>query len=115
MTLRQKQSIFARLVPSLINKAYELGYEITLGEAYRSPEEAERLYKLGLGKKNSLHIIKLAIDINLFKDGVYLSSTEAHRELGEFWESLSTEQYECCWGGRFSDGNHYSIRHSNRK
>jgi hypothetical protein len=112
MTLRQKQSLFARLVASLIFRAYELGYEVTLGETYRSPEEAARLAKLGKGIKDSLHTLKLAIDLNLFKDGHYLSSTESHRQLGEWWES----QHELCtWGGRFGDGNHYSLTHGGRK
>ena len=82
---------------------------------YRSPEEAERLWKLGLGKKRSLHTLRLAIDLNLFKFGQYLSSTESHRPIGEWWESQSTDSYECCWGGRFGDGNHYSIRHGGVK
>jgi len=118
MTLRQKQSVFARLVASLIIKAYELGYEITLGEALRSPEEAARLAKLKKGKgaiSNSLHIIKLAVDLNLFKDNKFLSSTDSHKPLGEWWESLSTDEYKCCWGGRFGDGNHYSIEHNGVK
>lgn len=37
MTLREKQSKFARMVADLIIKAYSLGYEITLGDAYRDP------------------------------------------------------------------------------
>lgn len=117
MTLREKQSIFAELVTQLILKAEELGFQVTLGECYRSPEEAERLFKLGKGIKNSLHCIRLAIDINLFKDGKYLASTESHRPLGEFWESLDLEgkDIKCVWGGRFGDGNHYSIAHGNRK
>lgn len=115
MILRQKQSVFARLVALLIVHAYKEGYELTFGEAYRSPEEAERLAKLGLGKKTSLHISRLAIDLNLFKDGKYLMKTEDHKPLGEFWESLSTKNYTCCWGGRFKDGNHYSIAHAGKK
>lgn len=115
MTLRQKQSIFAVLAAELIIHAQSIGFDITLGETYRSPEEAARLAKLGKGIKGSLHTQKLAIDINLFKDGKYLSSTESHRELGEWWEGHTTENYECCWGGRFGDGNHYSIAHGGKK
>lgn len=115
MTLREKQSIFALEVANLIQHAYALGYEITFGETYRSPEEAERLAKAGLGKKTSLHTKRLAIDLNLFKDGIYLTKTEDHRELGEWWEFQSTDKYTCCWGGRFKDGNHYSIEHGGRK
>ena len=35
MSLREKQSEFARMVPRLIDKAHELGFEVTLGDAYR--------------------------------------------------------------------------------
>jgi hypothetical protein len=115
MTLRQKQSIFASLIPGLINHAINLGYEVTLGEALRSPEEAARLAKLGSGIMNSLHIIKLALDLNLFKNGILLEKTEDHKFLGDWWESLSTKDYTCAWGGHFNDGNHYSIIHNGVK
>ena len=112
MTLREKQSFFAALVANLIEEAFQRGYEVTFGEAYRSPEEAARLAKLGKGIKNSLHTSRLAVDLNLFKDGKYLSSTESHRPLGEWWE----RQHPLCrWGGRFNDGNHYSLEHEGRK
>ena len=116
MTLRQKQSAFVRLLPLLFKKAWQLGFELTLGEAWRSPAEAERLAALGKGIPNSLHISRLAIDLNLFRDGKYLTSTESHRPLGEYWKSLSTTEFECAWGGDFpgrkKDGNHYSIEHN---
>lgn len=117
LTLRQKQSVFARLFALLILRAFREGYEVTLGETLRSSEEAARLAKLDKGISESLHSLKLAGDLNLFKDGHYLTSTEAHRPLGEWWESLSTPEYTCCWGGRFQrrDGNHYSIEHGGRK
>ncbi len=112
MTLRQKQSRFARLVATLLLEAERLGFEVTFGETYRSPEEAARLAKLGKGIATSLHTQRLAIDLNLFREGRYLSSTEAHRTLGEFWETLDPL---CRWGGRFGDGNHYSLEHGGRK
>jgi len=119
MTLRQKQSAFVRLLPLLFRKAWELGFELTLGEAWRSPAEAERLAELGKGIPNSLHKIRLAIDLNLFKNGVYLTSTESHRALGEYWKSLSTKEFTCAWGGDFEgkkkDGNHYSFEHNGVK
>ena len=111
MTLRQKQSFFVSLVALLIQHASSLGYELTFGEAYRSPEEAARLAKAGKGIANSLHTSRLAIDLNLFKNGVYLSSTAAHKPLGEWWEA---QHPLCRWGGRFKDGNHYSLTHAGR-
>lgn len=104
MTLRQKQSLFVTLVVKLITKGHQLGYEFTFGDAQRSIQEATRL-----GFKNSNHTRRLAIDLNLFKDGHYLSSTESHRPLGEYWESLHPM---CRWGGKFGDGNHYSLEHN---
>lgn len=111
-TLRQKQSRFVRLVGLLINYAYEQGYELTFGEAWRTPEQAARNAAAGRGIVNSLHIERLAIDFNLFRGGKWLQATEDHRPLGEYWESLAPD---CRWGGRFNDGNHYSIEHAGRK
>lgn len=115
MTLREKQTIFAGLVPRLIDQAFALGFEVTLGEAYRSREEAARLAAAGKGIAASLHCSKLAIDLNLFRNGKYESSTGAHQPLGEWWEAQSTDEITCCWGGRFADGNHYSLAHGGRK
>ena len=100
MTLREKQSKFVRMVALLIQYATEKGYELTFGDAYAH----------GGHMLNSLHYKRLAIDLNLFKDEKYLTTTEDHRELGEFWESIGG-----AWGGRFRDGNHYSLEHGGYK
>ena len=100
-SLRQKQSRFARMTAQLINHATILGYDITLGHALRSREEAKRL-----GFSKSLHCEKLALDLNLFKNGRFLTSTKSHEPLGLYWESIGGT-----WGGRFNDGNHYSLEH----
>ena len=114
-TLGEKQKIFTRLLAELIKYAYDEGYELTLSEAFRTKEQAELNAKRGIGIRNSLHRKRLAIDLNLFRNGAYLSSTNAHKPLGEFWESLSTPGLNCCWGGRFNDGGHYSIQHGRVK
>lgn len=95
MTLREKQSHFVKMVASLIIHAASLNYEFTFGDAYAQSGH----------KENSFHYKRLAIDLNLFKDGKFLADTESHRPLGEFWESVGGT-----WGGRFKhpDGNHYS-------
>ncbi len=114
MSLSEKQRVFAKLVGKLLTWIYENGYEVTFGDAYRSPEMAAFYANKGKGIKNSLHCLKLAIDLNLFKDGKYLDATEAHRPIGKYWESLGTEDCKTVWGGRFGDGNHYSIKHEGR-
>lgn len=111
LTLRQKQSRFAVMVAALICQAQALGFEVTLGDAYRDP----RLFgamgeRKGYGESRSAHKLRLAIDLNLFRDGQYLQGTESHRALGEWWESQGG-----CWGGRFEDGNHYSLEHDGVK
>jgi hypothetical protein len=112
-TLRQKQSRFVRLTGLLIEYAYSQGYELTFGEAYRTPEQAALNAKAGTGIANSLHTQRLAIDLMLFKDGRYLTDSADYGLLGEYWESLAQD---CAWGGRFKrpDGNHFSIRHGGR-
>lgn len=115
MTTREKQSIFANLVAELIFQAQRFGYACTIGEVLRSKEEAIRLAKLGKGIINSVHRDKLAIDLLLFWNGVYLTKTEQYQQLGEWWEDQSFGDIKCCWGGRFSDGNHFSFEHNGRK
>jgi hypothetical protein len=107
MTLGQKQRKFVKMVADLIQWAYANGYELTFGDAYRDPRLHGALgIKEGYGNAKSNHKIRLAIDLNLFKDGVFLETTEAHKPLGEKWESMGGS-----WGGRFQDGNHYSLEH----
>ncbi len=103
MSLGKKQRKFTLMVAKLIKHAYEEGYELTFGDAYRDP-------RVNYGHKDSLHRSRLAIDLNLFLDGKYLTSTEDHRPLGEWWEEQGG-----LWGGRFDDGNHYSLEHNGMK
>ena len=109
MTLGEKQQLFMRLLPRLIDKAHELGFDVRGGDLFRDP----RLHgavgvKKGYGASKSCHKLKLAIDLNLFRGGKFLDSTEDHRRLGEWWEK---QHSLCLWGGRFQDGNHYSLTH----
>lgn len=109
MTLRERQEIFARNVSRLIERAFDLDYTATLGEAYRTKEQAEWYAERGIGIKNSLHCDRLAIDLNLFRGGVYLQFDRDYKPLGDFWEMLHPDNK---WGGWFSDGNHFEMRRS---
>jgi len=111
MKLGAKQELFARLMCQLITKMHQDGYEVRMGEVWRSKAAAEDNARRGVGVLNSAHRLKLAVDINLFLDSNYLTTTEDHRVFGEYWEGL----HELCrWGGRFKrrDGNHYSLFHN---
>ncbi len=112
MTLGQKQRLFTKLIAELITWAYDNGYELTVGDFYRDSRAFGAMGKKKLySASNSNHKIRLAGDLNLFIDGKYMTKTTDHTPIGEKWESM----HELCrWGGRFSDGNHYSIEHNGR-
>ena len=97
MGTRTEQSQFVYYIGELIKYAYKHDYELTFGDAWATEGHIE----------NSFHYKRLAIDLNLFINGEYITTTEGHRPLGEYWESLHPK---CTWGGRFKrpDGNHYS-------
>ena len=88
MTLRQQQSLFVRLTSKLIDWATENGYELTYGETWRSDETAQLDAAEGKGIVNSLHRLRLAVDWNLFRDGVLLTEVEDYRPLAESWKTL---------------------------
>lgn len=113
MTLGEKQRRFTECVGKLILWAYDNGYELTFGDAYRSQEQAAANAAAGTGISNSLHTQRLAVDFNLFIDGAWQQNTDAHRPLGEYWKSLDPDAR---WGGDFKkpDGNHYSLTHEGR-
>lgn len=108
MKLYQHQFEFLKDLAILIQYAERLGFELTGGELERKKEMQDIYFKDGRSKTlDSLHLKKLAIDLNLFIAGVYQTSSEAYRVLGLFWESLSPYNR---WGGNFTtikDGNHF--------
>jgi hypothetical protein len=104
--MRQKQEIFAANVAKLINFIIAHGYTLTLGETYRTKEQAEIYAKQGIGSANSLHCKRLAIDLNIFKDGVLLTKSDDYEFAGEYWYSIHNDNR---WGGAGGDGNHFSM------
>ena len=98
--LRKKQSHFASMLPLLFLYIRLEGLEITLGDAWA--KSGHMLY--------SLHYVRLAIDLNFFRDGEWLKSKSEYYKVGEFWESIGGS-----WGGRFHDGGHFSLAHMGRK
>jgi hypothetical protein len=116
-SLRSLQSLLVRCLGNLILYAYSRGYELTLGEGYiQSPRKTRdgNFVVDGVHMPSSLHYVKLAIDLNLFVRGEYVSdgSHWAWMDLGNFWERLDPA---CSWGGRFHDANHLSVTFGGRK
>lgn len=100
------QQTFSENIGKLILFAYSKGFKLTLGEGFNAE---------GVGhKKNSNHYIKLAQDLLLFKDEIYLKKTEDYEFLGKFWKKLNPINR---WGGDFEskDGNHFSMEYEGRQ
>src|ERR1700688_4430215 len=94
----EKQARFTLMIAKLINKSDDLGYKLTFAEAYRPPDVAEFYAKQKRGISNSLHIKRLAVDFNVFKNGVWLKNGADYEDLGKYWESIGGT-----WGQRFID------------
>jgi hypothetical protein len=108
--LKARQIQFMRDLPKLINKAFELGYEVTAGELWRSQEQQKIYVETGRSKTMlSEHPNRCAVDLNLFINGV-LCTLDQIEPLGEYWESLGDGHV---WGGRFKtlkDSPHFELR-----
>lgn len=127
MKLSEKQRIFTKNVALLILKSYELGIELTLGEAYRTQSQVQLNYYgfdvhfdknqgvlIATKRKptsktlNSYHPKRLAIDFNFFIDGKLTYTDPKLKELGDYWESLHPKNV---WGGnwKFKDTPHFQM------
>jgi D-alanyl-D-alanine carboxypeptidase len=111
MTLGEQQRLFTKLIAELILWAYSCGYELTLGEAYRTEEQQRWHVEHGRSHTmHSQHRVRLAVDLNLFDGGFYETEWEAYRPLGDYWKSLHPG---CVWGGDWltlRDGNHFEFK-----
>ena len=98
-TLRMKQSRFVRMVILLLLYIDSKGLKMSFGDAWAHDGHMD----------NSLHYIRLAIDLNFFRDGEYLTDKD-YQDAGEYWESIGGS-----WGGRFKDACHFSLSYQGRK
>ena len=114
MSLIQKQGTFSNNVGLLLMYAHSVGYTVTLGEAWRTPEQAALNAKNGTGISNSLHTKRLAIDLNLFHGDKWLNNREDYVLLAKFWKSLHPLNR---WGGDWTkpDSPHFSMEHEGVK
>ena len=94
--LVEHQAAFSQDVAKLLQHAAGLGLAITLGEAWRTVEQEQWDVAHGLSQTmQSNHLRRLAIDINVFRDGQLV---ECPAELGAFWKGLCPLNR---WGGDF--------------
>lgn len=110
MKLGKKQELFSSLYPLLILYAISLGYQIRTGDLFRDSRVHGKFgIKLGYGRAYSCHKLKLAIDLNIMKNNIYLFNQEAiiaHNKLHDFWDLLGGSKRIK------SDLNHYSLLHN---
>lgn len=137
-SLGSLQRAFARCLASLEAKILADGFEFTLGEGYRTAEQAainslslfdrarirailEAKYpvvadaigaSISQGIKNSVHTSRLAQDLNLFKDGEFLIKPEDYTPFGEYWKTLHPLAR---FGGDFGDYDHFSFQWNGAK
>jgi len=104
-----EQAAFLLDVGRLVQKATELGFIVTAGELYRTPEQQEIYVKTGRSRTmNSLHIQRRAVDLNFFLNGKLVYDKHVLAPLGAYWESLHPHN---SWGGngvKLVDTPHFS-------
>ena len=107
MSLGNEQEKFSRDINKLLQKAFELGYEVRMGEFERTVEQQKIYVTAGRSKTMaSNHLRKCAGDLHFTKNGVLCYP----QELGDFWESLDPKN---SWGGNwktFKDKPHFERR-----
>lgn len=109
MSLVAIQAEFLLDVCKLVQHATGLGFTLTAGELHRMPEQQEIYVKTGRSQTmDSLHLKRLAVDFNVFKDGKLVYDKILLAPLGAYWESLHPLN---SWGGngkRLVDTPHFS-------
>jgi len=89
MTFGEKRKLFTKLICEHVLWLLAEGFEVTFDEGLDRLTEKDRTSD---HMKNSLHGVGLAQDLNLFINGVWLTTTESHKRSGEKWES----RHELC-------------------
>lgn len=114
MTLSEKQRLFGKYFNMLLTWLLANGYEYIIEEVKRTQAQAEANAASGAGILHSLHLIKLAADLSIFKDNHLLQTVEQYKPIGDYWKSLNPL---CCWGGDFHkpDADHFSLTHEGIK
>lgn len=89
------------------------GYQVGLGEAWRTPEQAQIYADTGKGIANSLHRDRMAIDLIIRRNGQEVGP-EDYKRCGEAWKAFDPLNR---WGGDFKryDGQHFSQTYQGRQ
>ncbi len=114
MTLSEHQQEFALHIGYLLQHIDAAGYACTFGDAYRSPRAFGGMGEKGpYGRYTSAHKQRLAVDLNLFKNGRWITERGPFEQFGAYWKAMHILNR---WGGDFDfdgdgigdDANHFS-------
>ncbi len=99
MPLIPEQAAFVLDLCKLVQFATAQGWQVTLGEGFRTPEQQAIYFREGKSKTmNSNHLRRLAQDYNFIRDGVAVWAKSELQPVGDYWESLNPKNR---WGGNF--------------
>ncbi len=120
MGLGTHQEQFAYALGQLLVWAYEHQLPVRGGEWMRTPDAAALNAKQGDGISTSLHIDKLAVDLNRVINGVLSNDPKDYKPLADYWKTLHPDAR---WGGDFKptvarpygDIYHFSLTYGGRK
>lgn len=113
MNLNEKQVLFTATMAYFQVWCVEQGHQIIEAESFRTPEQARIYAEQGKGILHSVHRLKLARDLFLYKDGTITWNTEHYEPMGEKWKTMHDLAR---WGGDFKnrDAVHFSFWHQGR-
>ena len=116
MGLVEEQHVFLGHVSDLLRHARDLGFIVTAGELFRTPEQQRIHVRAGRSRTMaSQHMKRLAIDLNFLvpapgRPARLCYDKAALQPLGDFWERLDPANR---WGGNwknFKDTPHFERR-----
>lgn len=112
------QQTFAVNLGRLLVSMPAIGVQVVIGEVWRPQVTADYYASIGKGSKNSLHLVKLAADLVLFRDDAICADDDpAWTAMGDTWKGLHPLNR---WGGDFTgttagDYGHVSMEYQGRK
>ena len=108
MKLVRQQNDFLHDVVKLLQFCWKRNYLVTGGELWRTMDQQGLYYARGKTTTlHSLHCRRLAIDLNFFRDNLWVNEKSELQEVGDYWESLNKRNK---WGGNwqsFIDVSHF--------
>ncbi len=114
MSLREKRIRFTRNLGRLLLYAELAGICVAVDEVKRSKAQAQANAAAGVGIKDSLHVLGLAVDLDLYEsngrwmDGKLPIDRDTYKKLADYWLTLDPDN---AWGGSWGDLRHYSLSH----